>query len=69
MALPKEAWPAHWEGKYHCPVVLLKRALYGHPGAGGFWEQHCEERLFKAGFEIVGEWPSLYCNQSRLCWS
>ena len=35
--IPKDRWPAEWVGKFRKPVVLLKLALYGHPGAGGYW--------------------------------
>ena len=34
-----------WHGKFHDPVVRLVLALYGHPDAGGFWEQRCEKAL------------------------
>ena len=49
IALPKEAWPASWFDKkgnplYDQPVVRLKKALYGHPDAGTYCEQHCEKK-------------------------
>ena len=37
--LPPELQPAWWRQKFARPVVLLLRALYGHPQAGGLWEQ------------------------------
>ena len=51
--LPPEAAPSecNW-GKYRRPVVPLRKALYGHPNAGTFWEQHCDE-----------EWPSVYIHE------
>ena len=43
------------------PVVQLKKALYGHPDSGTFWEQHCDEHVRSVGFEpFGGEWPSCY---------
>lgn len=40
---------------------LLLRALYGHPGAGIFWEQHCDEGVVnRFCFELVETWPSCY---------
>ena len=35
-------------------------ALYGHPGAGGYWESHCKERLIARGFTPVPDWNSMY---------
>ena len=45
VALPPEAWPKHWKGKYKTPVVKLEKALlFGnsvHSGnqvnSGGFF--------------------------------
>ena len=37
------------------------KALYGHPDAGTFWEQHCDESVRAMGFQPAGEeWPSVY---------
>ena len=38
--LPPELRPKEWGSKFVKPVVLLIRALYGHPDAGGLWEAH-----------------------------
>ena len=38
--IPNDRWPAEWAGKFRKPIVLLKLVLYGHPGAGGYWESH-----------------------------
>ena len=38
--LPPELRPSWWRQRFARPVVLLLRALYGHPEAGGLWEQH-----------------------------
>ena len=58
--LPTEAWPAHWHGKWRKPVVVLKRALYGHPDAGTFWEKHCDGCLRRGGFQAIESWQSCY---------
>ena len=58
--LPKHRWPKHWHGKYTDPVCLLKLALYGHPQAGGFWEEHAEKMLHAEGFENIPEWKSCF---------
>ena len=42
ITLPREQWRESWKGKFTCPMVKLKKALYGHPDSGGFWEIHCE---------------------------
>ncbi|CAE6962770.1 unnamed protein product [Symbiodinium sp. CCMP2592] len=58
--LPKDRWLPEWHGKYHDPVVRLVLALYGHPDAGGFWEQHCEKALRSVGFEQCPDWKSVF---------
>ena len=45
---------------YRRPVVLLKKALYGHPDAGTYWEQHCNRAVNASGFEPVVTWPSCF---------
>eukprot|EP00959_Pyramimonas_sp_CCMP1952_P339995 7120581-Pyramimonas_sp.AAC.1 len=40
-----------------CPLLL---ALYGHPHAGGFWEQHCEVHVMSKGFVPITCWRSCY---------
>ena len=62
--LPSEAVPEddkeQWN-QFKRPVVRLVKALYGHPDAGTFWEQHCDESVRAMGFQPVGEeWPSVY---------
>ena len=68
--LPEEAWPEDpdlrakfeaVEAKGDKPVVVLKKALYGHPDSGTFWEKHCDEHVRSVGFVPLGpEWPSCY---------
>ncbi len=63
VALPRDAWPQKWlDMDYRKPVCRLKKALYGHPSAGGFWEEHCDARCQEAGFEPIEAWPSCYYN-------
>ena len=38
----------------------LVKSLYGHPDAGGYWEQHCNAHLKKSGFEPIENWPSMF---------
>ncbi len=60
ICLPPEARPASWS-KFRKPVVQLRKALYGHPDSGTFWEQHCDKSVKKVGFEAIDEaWPSCY---------
>ena len=50
------------------PVVRLRRALYGHPDAGGFWEQHLVHHLNAVGFTKAHEnWPSVYWHDDFQC--
>ena len=58
--LPEEAQPSEWKGKFNKPVVVLKKALYGHPDSGTFWEEHCDQCLKRGGFEPVQSWQSCY---------
>jgi hypothetical protein len=37
VALPEDQWPPHWHGKYHRPVVKLKKAL--------LWSSRCGDLL------------------------
>ena len=67
--LPQELWPEEWwtwnadgtkSAKYDKPVVVLKKALYGHPDAGTYWEMHLNARLRKVGFVPIPSWPSCF---------
>ena len=40
--------------------MKLVLALYGHPDAGGFWEQHCEKALRAVGFEQCPKWKCVF---------
>ena len=66
--LPEEAWPPEWwnkdgTAKYIRPVVLMRKALYGHPDSGTVWERHCEAKLKEIGFEPVTSWASTFWHE------
>ena len=69
ITLPWHQWPQKWKDLYHAgklkrPVVPLILALYGHPQSGGFWEEHCAERIGTQGFkQICEEWPSCFFHE------
>ena len=47
------------------PVYRLRKALYGHPDSGTFWEKKFDLHAKSVGFEPVGtEWPSCYFHRS-----
>ena len=46
--------------KYTDPVCLLKRALYGHPDAGTYWEQQSEKHFSSVGFIPIPDWKSCF---------
>ena len=63
--IPRIHWPSTWfradgSPRFYRPVVLLEKALYGHPNAGAFWESECAERVQRLGFEPIAEWPSVF---------
>ena len=58
--LPPELRPKWWREKFARPVVLLLRALYGHPDAGGLWEQHLAHIIRGLGGKEVPEFPGNY---------
>ena len=60
VCLPSDERPEAWKHMKR-PAVLLKKALYGHPDSGTFWEQHCDQHVCSVGYRPVGpEWPSCY---------
>lgn len=49
------------------PVVLLIKALYGHPDAGDLWEAHLKRVMQNLGGAEVIEFPgNFYFPESRL---
>ena len=57
--LPREQWPKEWNGMVD-PVCPLLLALYGHPEAGGWWEDHSKEQLESVGFREIPDWKSCF---------
>ena len=57
--LPREWWPAKWQGMRR-PVCCLDKALYGHPKAGDLWADRLSTVLGEDGFEKVENWQSLF---------
>ena len=55
--LPPELRPKYWKQQFVKPVVLLIKALYGHPDAGGLWEQHLKVIIKNLGGQEVPEYP------------
>ena len=55
--LPPGLRPKWWRQKFVKPVALLVRALYGHPDAGGLWEEHLKSVLKTIGGYEVHEYP------------
>ena len=55
--LPPELRPAWWKSQFVKLVVLLVKALYGHPDAGGLWEAHLKRVLHNLGGQEVIEFP------------
>ena len=53
--LPPELRPSWWREKFAKPVVLLVKALYGHPEARGHWERHLKFIIKRLGGEEIPE--------------
>ena len=47
------------------PVCKLKLALYGHPKAGFYWQEHCKTALRKCGWEQVPSWESMFMHRGK----
>ena len=60
--LPSDKRPPQWS-KYRRPVVLLKRALYGHPMAGKYWENHYNSKIIQVGFQRVPGWEQTFIHK------
>jgi hypothetical protein len=61
--LPHEQWPKSW-AKMRDPVCPLILALYGHPEAGGWWEDHSKQQLEEVGFTEICGWKSCYWHKA-----
>ena len=64
--LPRDRWQPEW-GKYRMPVCPLLMALYGHPDAGGDWEDHCCKQIVACGWRPIPDWPSAYYHPATGC--
>ena len=53
VTLPEIRWRKYWTKKFRRPVAKLIWALYGHADAGGFWEEHCEEKSCQLFFRAL----------------
>ena len=59
--IPKHLWPKKWQHRgLQRPCCLLIRALYGHPEAGGHWEQHLAKVVVALGGHPVPNHPSCF---------
>ena len=59
--IPPEGRPDGWDdGGFRTPVVRLRKAIYGHPNSGSYWEEHCNKFLKEAGFKPIEAWPSCF---------
>jgi hypothetical protein len=72
VSLPREEWPESGKGMRR-PVCPLVEALYGHPDAGGYCEQHCDSHLEDCGFDPVAAddraWRSFYLSPKLKCYT
>lgn len=57
---PPELRPSWWKQKIIKPVVLLIKALYGHPEAGGLWEKHLKQIMHALGGKETPEHPGSF---------
>jgi len=69
--LPKSWWPGHWfdaQGNplYWDPVVVLVRALYGHPESGALWDRHLRRILILLRWRRVELHPGFYVHEVTL---
>jgi hypothetical protein len=67
--LPPELRPKHWRDKFVKPLVLLVKALYGHPDAGGLWEQHRKKIIKNLGGQEIPEYPGNFFFLKQSCYS
>ena len=61
--IPLDLWPKSWVSVYDRPVVPLRKALYGHPNAGAYWECECNDRLRTLGYRPFEQWPSCFYHE------
>ena len=65
--LPRDWWPDSWFydalrqiPKYVRPLVILCRALYGHPEAGYLWDATFTSILLALGWALVEGWNGVF---------
>ena len=64
VSLPRNRRPKSWDN-IEDPVCKLRLNLYGHPLAGLLWEKHCNDAIFKAGFEKMPGWECLFFHREK----
>ena len=64
VSLPADQWPTSWGNMYR-PVCKFKLALYGHPKAGYYWQEHCKNALRRCGWEQVPSWESMFMHKTK----
>ena len=57
--IPRHLCPAKW-AHLRKPCFRLKKALYGHPEAGGHWERHLTKIVLQLGGKPVPAHPSCF---------
>jgi hypothetical protein len=72
LRLPKALWPKSWfyadgTAKYRDPVVILKKALYGHPESGPMWDKKLHQCMRTAGFKALEGSPGFFYDPVRNC--
>ena len=61
VAIPRELWPPEWHRLgYKRPMCILRKALYGHPEAGGHWGRHFKSAALARGGVLVPDHPSTF---------
>ena len=66
--LPKGWWPASWfddkgDSRYRDPVVLLRKAVYGHVESGARWEQYLAKQLLALGWIPLEPMPGFWAHR------
>ena len=69
--LPKAWWPKSWfdangQPLYRDPVVLLDKALYGHPESGPLWDKHLGGILKNESWTAIDCVPGVW-HHKELC--
>ncbi len=62
ITLPRDQWPETFKG-IEQPVVRLRKALYGHPKAGDYWEKHCHAAVQSGGWRRMPSWECMFVHE------